>query len=126
VRLQSHDNNKQQLKDDGTGVGGERGDLPLRALIYDSLYESYKGVICSFRIIEGSVKKGDVILFMGSKKSYEVSEVSALLTPHMNNMHPFFKNLMINALINIYNIILSFCLVLFLFLFLCVMENTPL
>mmetsp|Transcript_53997 Transcript_53997/g.123056 ORF Transcript_53997/g.123056 Transcript_53997/m.123056 type:complete len:675 (+) Transcript_53997:50-2074(+) len=48
---------------------------PLRALIYDSLYESYRGVIVSFRVMDGEVRKGDKVKFMNSQSVYEVTEV---------------------------------------------------
>ncbi len=50
-------------------------DNPLQALIFDSLYDSYKGVIVFVRIKEGVVKKGTNILMMATKASYEVVEV---------------------------------------------------
>mgnify|MGYP000875517930 FL=1 len=50
-------------------------DNPLQALIFDSLYDSYRGVIVFVRIREGTVKKGSNILMMATKASYEVVEV---------------------------------------------------
>lgn len=50
-------------------------DSPLRALIFDSYYDSYKGVICHIRVMEGSVKKGTIIKLMATEKEYEVNEV---------------------------------------------------
>ena len=49
-------------------------DSPLRALIFDSLYDSYKGVIVFMRIMDGQIQKGDEVLFMGGGKSFEVVE----------------------------------------------------
>lgn len=53
------------------------GDLeaPLQALIFDSAYDSYKGVILTVRIREGVMKPGDKIRFMNSGAEYEVTEV---------------------------------------------------
>ncbi|GJV79238.1 translation factor GUF1 homolog, chloroplastic [Tanacetum coccineum] len=51
---------------------------PLRALIFDSYYDAYRGVIVYFRVIDGSVKKGDRILFMASGKDYYADEVGVL------------------------------------------------
>lgn len=48
---------------------------PLQALVFDSIFDAYKGVIPSIRIVNGTVKKGDVIEFMASKAKYEVVEV---------------------------------------------------
>ncbi len=48
---------------------------PLRALIFDSLYDNYKGVIAHVRIMEGSVCVGQEILFMHTKKKFIVTEV---------------------------------------------------
>ena len=53
------------------------GDVnaPLQALIFDSLYDSYKGVICFVRIKNGTVKKGDPIKMMATGASFDVVEV---------------------------------------------------
>ena len=53
------------------------GDLeaPLKALIFDSKYDDYRGVVLSVRVKEGTVKKGDKIEFMNSKAVYEVAEI---------------------------------------------------
>lgn len=60
-----------------TKVPAPTGDVkaPLKALIFDSQYDPYRGVICAIRIIEGSVKKGDLIKFMQKGTEYEVIEV---------------------------------------------------
>jgi GTP-binding protein LepA len=50
-------------------------NAPLQALVFDSVFDPYKGVIPSIRIVNGTVKKGDVIQFMASKAKYEVIEV---------------------------------------------------
>ncbi|CAN1189989.1 Translation factor GUF1 homolog, chloroplastic [Linum perenne] len=51
---------------------------PLRALIFDSYYDPYRGVIAYFRVIDGKIKKGDRIYFMASKKDYFVDEIGVL------------------------------------------------
>jgi len=51
---------------------------PLRALIFDSYYDSYRGVIVYFRVMDGTVKKGDRIRLMASKKEYEIDELGVL------------------------------------------------
>ena len=48
---------------------------PLRALVFDSFFDPYKGVIPSIRVKGGSIKKGDQIKMMASKATYEVLEV---------------------------------------------------
>jgi len=54
-----------------------KGDpaAPLKALIFDSWYDSYRGVIMLVRIVEGTVKPRQKIQFMSNKRTYEVSEV---------------------------------------------------
>ncbi|XP_021632675.1 translation factor GUF1 homolog, chloroplastic isoform X3 [Manihot esculenta] len=52
--------------------------MPLRALIFDSYYDPYRGVIVYFRVIDGSIKKGDRIYFMASKKDYFADEIGVL------------------------------------------------
>lgn len=48
---------------------------PLKALIFDSYYDSYKGVVCHIRVMEGTLKKGDNIRLMATGREYEVNEV---------------------------------------------------
>lgn len=47
----------------------------LKALIFDSYYDNYRGVVIYSRIFDGTIKKGDVIRLMNTKKKYEVTEV---------------------------------------------------
>jgi len=47
----------------------------LKALIFDSYYDNYKGVVIYTRVIDGSVRKGDMIRLMNTKKKYEITEV---------------------------------------------------
>lgn len=58
-------------------VPAPTGDLeaPLKALIFDSTYDSYQGVIVSIRVKDGIVKIGDTIRFMNSGAEFEVTEV---------------------------------------------------
>ncbi len=48
---------------------------PLQALIFDANYDSFRGTIISVRIVNGTVKQGDVIRFMSNGKEYKVEEV---------------------------------------------------
>ncbi len=50
-------------------------DEPLKALIFDSFYDAYKGVIVFMRIFDGSIKKGTKVRFMATGKEFEVVEV---------------------------------------------------
>jgi len=58
-------------------------DAPLQALIFDSYYDSYKGVVVLIRIVNGTVKPGDKIRFMATGAEYEVVEVG-VHTPKIN------------------------------------------
>ncbi len=53
------------------------GDVskPLKALIFDSYYDNYKGAVCLIRIVDGAVKAGDKIMMMANCKTYDVTEV---------------------------------------------------
>ena len=55
-------------------------NAPLRALIFDSVYDNYKGAICVCRIVDGSVKVGDKIKMCANGKTFEVTEVG-VFTP---------------------------------------------
>jgi len=52
-----------------------RDDLPLRARIFDSIYDPYRGVVVYFRVEEGSIKKGENILMMAAGNEYKVEEL---------------------------------------------------
>ena len=57
-------------------------DAPLKALIFDSYYDSYKGVVCYVRILDGVVKPGTKIKLMATDKVYDVVEVG-VFTPRL-------------------------------------------
>lgn len=58
-------------------------DGKLKALIFDSVYDNYKGVVIFTRIFDGVVKAGDEILMMNSGKKYEVTEVGVMAPGHV-------------------------------------------
>jgi GTP-binding protein LepA len=53
-------------------------DQPLRALIFDSYYDAYRGVVVYFRVMDGRVKKGDKVRLMASGKEYVIDELGVL------------------------------------------------
>ena len=61
--------------------GDENGKL--KALIFDSVYDNYKGVVIYVRIFDGTVKVGDVIRLMSTNKKYEVTEVGVMAPGHV-------------------------------------------
>jgi GTP-binding protein LepA len=71
----------EQIIDKVPAPGGDP-DGPLRALIFDSFYDPYRGIIVYIRVVEGSIRKGMKIKMMATGKSFEVIEVGA------NNPHP--------------------------------------
>ncbi|MGX4645122.1 translation elongation factor 4 [Holzapfeliella sp. JNUCC 80] len=63
-----------------TDIPAPQGDFeaPLKAMIFDSVYDSYRGVVLSVRVEDGIVKPGDMIEVMSNGKQYEVTEVGVL------------------------------------------------
>lgn len=53
-------------------------DAPLQALIFDSVFNSFRGIIAYFKIINGSIAKKDLVKFMATKKEYFAEEVGVL------------------------------------------------
>jgi GTP-binding protein LepA len=67
----------------------DRVNERLRALIFDSYYDSYRGVIVYFRVMDGTLKKGDRIYLMASGKEYEIDELGVLAPTQtqVNELH---------------------------------------
>ncbi len=57
------------------------GKAPLKALIFDSWYDTYRGVVALVRVMEGTLRKGQKIRFMAVNKVYEVATVG-VMSPH--------------------------------------------
>ena len=53
-------------------------DAPLQALIFDSVYNTFRGVEVMFRVNEGTLSKGDLVKFMATKMEYEADEIGVL------------------------------------------------
>ena len=53
-------------------------DAPLQALIFDSVFNSFRGIIVYYRILNGSIKKGDKVKFVSTDQEYEADEVGIL------------------------------------------------
>ncbi len=60
---------------DGIPAPVSTDDAIFQALVFDSHYDAFRGTIVHFRIFEGSIKKGDKILFMSNNSQYKVEEV---------------------------------------------------
>ncbi len=53
----------------------DNSEKPLRALVFDSVYDQYLGTVCYFKVVDGSISIGDKVRFMASGKEYEVVEL---------------------------------------------------
>ena len=61
-------------------IPAPKGDpsAPLQALIFDSMFNSFRGIIVYYRILNGSIKKGDKVKFVSTDQEYEADEVGIL------------------------------------------------
>jgi GTP-binding protein LepA len=61
-------------------IPAPKGDVgaPLQALIFDSVFNSFRGIIIYYRVLNGTIKKGDKIKFINAQKEYEADEVGVL------------------------------------------------
>jgi GTP-binding protein LepA len=66
-----------------THIPPPKGDAqaPLRALLFDSWYDSYRGAVVMVRVMDGTLKKGDRVKFMATGRAYEVTEMGCF-SPH--------------------------------------------
>lgn len=55
-----------------------KADAPLQALIFDSVFNSFRGIIVYYRILNGTIKKGDKVKFVSTGQEYEADEVGIL------------------------------------------------
>jgi GTP-binding protein LepA len=64
-------------------IAPPKGDAkaPLRALLYDSWYDSYRGAVIQLRVMDGTLRKGDRIQFMATGRTYDVTEMGCF-SPH--------------------------------------------
>ena len=53
-------------------------DAPLQGLIFDSVYNQFRGVVAYVKVVNGTVRKGDVVKFVATEKQYNVDEVGVL------------------------------------------------
>ena len=67
----------------------DNADQATKALIFDSYYDPYRGVIVYFRIMSGGISKKDKVLLMASKKSYELDEIGVMAPDQVkvNSLH---------------------------------------
>ena len=67
----------EHIVSDIPAPGGEEDD-PLKALIFDSYYDPYLGVVVNIRVMDGTVRAGDTILMMSTGKTFEITEVGTM------------------------------------------------
>jgi len=57
-------------------------DAPLRGLVFDSHFDTFRGVVCSIRVVDGSLRQNQELLFMATHERHNVAELG-VLTPHV-------------------------------------------
>jgi len=70
-------------------IPAPKGDInaPLQALIFDSVFNNFRGIVAYFRIFNGTLKKGDNVKFFNTKKEYKADEIGVLrLTQEEKNV----------------------------------------
>jgi GTP-binding protein LepA len=68
------------LKDIVSKIPAPAGDpeAPLQALIFDSIFNSFRGIIAYFKIVNGSIRKGDRVKFVSTDREYDADEIGVL------------------------------------------------
>jgi GTP-binding protein LepA len=68
------------LNDIVTKIPAPAGDpeAPLQALIFDSIFNSFRGIIAYFKIVNGSIRKGDRVKFVSTDREYDADEIGVL------------------------------------------------
>ena len=84
ISAKTGENVEEVLKEIVKKVPAPKGNLdqPLRALIFDSYFDSYKGVVAQVRVIDGKINNGDPIYFLGTKSKSEIIELG-VITPEL-------------------------------------------
>ena len=61
-------------------IPSPKGDLeaPLQAMIFDSVFNSFRGIIAYYRVLNGQIKKGDRVKFVNTEKEYDADEIGIL------------------------------------------------
>ncbi|KAG6497117.1 hypothetical protein ZIOFF_045005 [Zingiber officinale] len=72
----------------------DTSESPMRALIFDSYYDPYRGVIVYFRVVDGNIKKGDRIYFIASGKDYYADEIG-VLSPNQMQVNELYAGEMV-------------------------------
>ncbi|MGB7859872.1 MAG: translation elongation factor 4 [Acidimicrobiia bacterium] len=61
-------------------------DAPLRALVFDSYFDAYRGVVCYVRVVDGYLDSGELLRFMATKETHDADEIG-YLTPNAVPVH---------------------------------------
>ena len=67
----------ERLVDEVPAPNGD-ADAPLRALVFDSYFDAYRGVVCYVRVVDGSLESGDSLAFMATGETHDANEIGFL------------------------------------------------
>ena len=67
----------ERLVSEVPAPAGDR-DAPLRALVFDSYFDAYRGVVCYVRVVDGSLESGDSLAFMATGETHDANEIGFL------------------------------------------------